>query len=108
MQKNDSVLYCAFERLTDIAKLEWLPSVNSNMGSYNSMPHLLNIENILSDILQNTPCGKTFSINTIECYVLLCSIWLHDIDKGKGSDTGEGKRKHGKKSREMVLTIGRS
>jgi hypothetical protein len=92
-------LFNAFERSWDIAQDEWLPAISQQNDSYNSYPHLRNLEMYLDKLLlafENFHLTKVELFSPIEIYVLLMSILLHDIGRVNGSS------EHGKKSRKLI------
>jgi hypothetical protein len=73
----------ALERSWKIALEQWLPAVSPSSSSFNSYPHLRNVEACLDGIINAfTPHSADASacfLNPLEIYVLLASILFHDI-----------------------------
>lgn len=90
------------ERNWAIAMDEWLPALGVNLGSFNSYPHLRNVEQYLDRIVpeigeKGDPRGELLSAT--EMYLLLAAVLFHDIGRLK-PDAGSG---HGKASRDMIM-----
>jgi hypothetical protein len=112
------------ESCWDIAFNEWLPAVDVNKGSFNSFPHLRNLEMYLDEILfaghPNHPESlviDALGITPSEVYVMLCAILFHDLGrsyKGTFSHACESRitlaqhyKDLGLESEELALCIGR-
>jgi hypothetical protein len=83
-------LHAALERSWHIAANEWLPAVPQRKGTYNSYPHVRNLENHLARICRafreyHSPDAEPL-LAPIETYVLLMSVLLHDIGKALGKE----------------------
>jgi hypothetical protein len=78
-------LYGSFQRSWQIAEREWLPAVSGNRGSFNSFPHLRNLEHYADDILRQTeqlyPSRVKLDMTPVEMYLLLAAILFHDIGR---------------------------
>lgn len=78
-------LYAAFEHSWEIAHEEWLPAVGPTKGSFNSYPHLRNLENYLERICADyehmTGAGGIPLLSPFEVYVMLSAILFHDIGR---------------------------
>ena len=94
-------LYRSLENSWQVAYENWLPALASKSDSYNSYPHLRNLESYLQQIMQELE-KHSRSVKVIfsplEWYVLLASILFHDI----GMISAEKKSDHAKKSAEIV------
>jgi hypothetical protein len=90
LRAADPELHAALERSWHIAANEWLPAVAHRAGTFNSYPHLRNLENHLARLHRafrdyHAPnVGPLLS--PIEIYVLLMSVLLHDIGKTSGKE----------------------
>jgi hypothetical protein len=93
-------LYETLERNWEIAFDEWLPALDAKNDSFNSYPHLRNLESHLDDIVAAFEArregNKPFFASAIEMYAMLAAILFHDIGK---IYSNEG---HGGKSAEVV------
>ena len=78
-------LFESLERSWKIAQDEWLPAIGTNKDSYNSGPHLRNMENYLDQVLlgfEKIPASKAkLDLRPIELYLLLASVLFHDIGR---------------------------
>lgn len=88
--KNDNlVLYQALERSWEIAWEEWLPALGIQRDSYNSYPHLRNLENYLDQVVfefkDDSPCRLRTNLSSTEIYLILAAILFHDIGRIHGS-----------------------
>lgn len=101
--KHKSIeLFEALERSWEIANNDWLPAIGSAGGSYNSYPHIRNLEQYLDDLLlkycegNGNSCGS-FELSAAELYIILASILLHDLGKAISKKFG-----HGSDSRKLI------
>ncbi len=91
LKERDPKLSMALENSWEIAQNEWLPAIKINMGSYNSYPHLRNLEKYLDQIVidcekvatEDTP---TINLRAVEIYVICSAILFHDIGRIKESE----------------------
>jgi hypothetical protein len=101
LKESQPELYAALERSWMIANDEWLPAVSPSSDSYNSYPHLRNMENYLEQILSEYETIRGSAVppllSPVELYVTLSAILFHDIGRLFGS-TG-----HGEKSRRIIM-----
>ena len=76
-------LHHALLKSWDIAVNQWLPAISPSQDSYNSRPHLRNIEKYLEDIIQevNSDLSHDFFLNPCEIYIILSAILFHDIGR---------------------------
>jgi hypothetical protein len=85
LKELDEDLFEVLERNWDIAFNEWLPALDAKNDSYNSYPHLRNLESQLDRIVMafefRTGGKKKFFVSAIEIYTILASILFHDIGK---------------------------
>ena len=120
LKQGDPNLFAALEGSWKIALEEWLSALAPNMGSYNSYPHLRNVEAYLDQIilgLDQSPFARHHhGLTPGELYVLLASVLFHDIgrsQKGPGHAVAsqeqiEKQFAHlGIPSREIARVIGR-
>jgi hypothetical protein len=105
--KNEAPeLYEALERSWTIAWNEWLPALGVRYDSYNSFPHLKNLEYYLDEVIlgfETIDKRGTGFISPIELYVILNAILFHDIGHVTVSN-GEEDDKYGsdnKKEQEL-------
>lgn len=102
LEKTSPELHNALARSWEIAMNEWLPLIGTSDGSFNSYPHLRNLEIHLDQLLFG--CGSirgrfdSVNLTGVEAYLLLCAVLFHDI--GRTSET-KGKS-HGKVSEEYI------
>lgn len=103
LKESSPELYQAYMRSWDIAWNEWLPALAVQNDSYNSYPHIRNLETYLDQVLFDNPgsCGKAtgvlrVNLTPVEIYLLLCSVLFHDIGRIHAKDG------HGKKSSDLV------
>ncbi len=90
-------LCAALERSWEIARNEWLPALGAKNDSYNSYPHLRNLETYLDQVIFGfEPLAldrKKAFISATEIYVILSAILFHDIGyikAEKKEDTAKG------------------
>jgi hypothetical protein len=101
-------LYAALERSWKVAFDEWLPAVPPNSDSFNSYPHVRNLENYLHKLVvaheRRMPGATLFSV--LELYVLLVCILLHDIgkagDRPKSTESSKRTDEHDKRSEAII------
>ena len=74
-------LYAALMRSWQIALDEWLPALGTELGSFNSYPHLRNVENYLDRFIGEGAEKLRVDLTPTEVYVLLASVLLHDIGR---------------------------
>jgi hypothetical protein len=110
LSKESPELYEALERSWTIAWNGWLPALGVKFDSYNSYPHLKNLEYYLDEVVLGfegiADNSKPF-ITPTEIYVILCGILFHDIghiktaNKEKNDAEGKGKT-HAEHSKDFV------
>jgi hypothetical protein len=93
-------MYTALERSWEIARQDWLPAIPPQQDSFNSYPHLRNLESYLEKIVDeyetlHGPSARP-ALTPIELYVMLSSILFHDIGRIRTSGG------HGKASKVLV------
>lgn len=99
-------LFEALERSWDIARDEWLPALGVKSDSFNSYPHIRNLEQYLDQVFGEfepleVDAQKEF-ITPIEIYIILCAILFHDIGRIR-SQQGESKSiDHAIHSRDII------
>ncbi|HTX92779.1 MAG TPA: hypothetical protein VMC09_16330, partial [Anaerolineales bacterium] len=101
--KNESPeLFQALERSWEIAWNEWLPAMGVNRDSYNSFPHLKNLEAYFDQVITSfetvAVAGSEPFISPTEIYILLSAILFHDI--GRVPASGDA---HAKESRDIII-----
>ncbi len=76
-------LYEGLQTAWKIATNDWLSALNTKSGSYNSYPHLRNIEGYLDQICEAMEQyhGIEYFLKPFEIYLLLLSVLLHDIGR---------------------------
>lgn len=95
LELTASDLHAALMRSWDIAEAQWLPALSAALDSFNSYPHLRNVEHYL-DVLVTEPGGTSdddkvrlrAALSPAEIYVLLTATLLHDIGRTKGEPHG--------------------
>lgn len=94
-------LYHALKRSWDIAWEEWLPALGTRGDSYNSFPHLRNLENYLDQVIQTLESASHSYFNVhltpLETYMILAAVLFHDIGRIGGKEND-----HGKMSSQMI------
>lgn len=90
LQDANPELHAALERSWEIALNEWLPALGVQSDSFNSYPHLRNLEihfdRLLSEIDAMSPGKGASLLSPIETYIVLISILLHDIGRIHAKD----------------------
>jgi hypothetical protein len=85
----------------EIAQTGWLPAVPTNMDSFNSAPHLRDIEAhlnaTLADLHRYRPSASVLEMRPVEIYLLLAAILFHDLGRA------EPKVEHGRKTQEWLV-----
>jgi len=85
LQDADPELYGALQRSWKIAQEDWLPAIGAPTGSYNSAPHLRNMENHLDQIVTGFEAISAhegvMQLRAVELYVLLASVLFHDLGR---------------------------
>lgn len=80
-------LYESLMRSWEIAKQQWLPAISAKGGSFNSFPHLRNIEQYANDLIAQatalTPGSDDVRFSPVEKYLLLAAILFHDIGRSR-------------------------
>lgn len=100
LEDLDPSLHGSLERSWKIALGEWLPAVPPQSDSFNSYPHIRNIETHLDQLFsacEPLPVSReAIRLRPVEIYVLLTSVLLHDFGRTRnGSD-------HAKRSWETI------
>lgn len=88
LKELDHKLYESLMRSHEIAWNEWLPALSVKHDSYNSFPHIRNLEMYLDTVVQayEENNKREFFISAVEIYIILASILFHDIGKVTSSD----------------------
>jgi hypothetical protein len=85
LHEANPALWQALERSWAIAHEEWLPALSVQKDSFNSYPHLRNLENYLDQVVlgfEAYPGTRThLNLRPVEIYLLLSGILLHDIGR---------------------------
>jgi hypothetical protein len=94
LKETSPQLYAALERSWEIALNEWLPAIGMQRDSFNSYPHLRNLEIYLDKLAAAYEARPTSEGQALllpaELYVMLASILFHDIGRiRKGEHHGE-------------------
>jgi len=93
LKEGSDVLYQSFQKSWDIAWNVWLPALPLKKDSFNSYPHLRNVENhlcrVLADARGKAGAVPVNNLSPAEIYLLLCSVLFHDIGRigGDGDNT---------------------
>ena len=100
--KEAPKLHASLMRSWDIAEKGWFSAIQGNKGSFNSIPHLQNVEAYADDILSQTskkdaPRGANLRLNPVDKYLLLASILFHDLGR-----TNPKCDYHGEESQRML------
>lgn len=76
-------LYESLIRSHEIAWNEWLPALSVQQDSYNSYPHIRNLEMYLDAIVNSYEESRKreFFISAVEMYIILAVILFHDIGR---------------------------
>jgi len=98
----------ALERSWKIALDQWLPAISPSSSSFNTYPHLRNIEACLDSIITTfTPRSVGASecfLNPLEIYVLLAAVLFHDIGRVQEEAAVKSTLKHAVFSRQTVVS----
>ena len=90
LQENNPELADALERSWKVAQEEWLPTIGLNRDSFNSYPHIRNLELHLERLLfsetEGTLVIEKIGLTSLELYLLLAGVLFHDIGRTKGKD----------------------
>ena len=83
LKELDYKLYESLVRSHEIAWNEWLPALSVQQDSYNSFPHIRNLEMYLDIIVTAYEEGskREFFVSAVEMYIILAAILFHDIGK---------------------------
>jgi hypothetical protein len=103
LKVHDPKLYAALLRNWETAWEEWLPALTVSGGSFNSYPHIRNVEHHVDCLLVEGAAGASgdtprlrVPLSPVEVYVLLASVLFHDI--GRITPKGD----HGVKSQKQI------
>jgi len=112
LKSADQGLFNSFENLKEVIAKNFFPRMpaSSKTDSLNSLPHISNLETYFNKILE--PYADLFNpkspvhLSPQELYVMLASIWLHDIGRIQENDSNRTPedeiKKHGSISKEIV------
>jgi len=83
LKEQDEYLFRKFEECFENSKVEWLPAVPPKSSSFNSLPHILNVEKKIDELLFSKyyTHHHNFNLSAAEHYILLSAILLHDLGK---------------------------
>ena len=123
LKVHDPKLYAALLRNWETAWEEWLPALSASGGSFNSYPHIRNVEHHVDCLLMEGAAGAPgdpgrlrVPLSPVEVYVLLAGVLFHDIGRitPKGDHGVESQKQVensfaslGIPSRELAGSIGR-
>ncbi len=83
-------LHAALEQSWKRALEEWLPAIGTSLDSFNSYPHLRNIEAHLDQVVTSfeaLPAAKgRLHLRPVELYVLLSCVLYHDVGRVRDND----------------------
>jgi hypothetical protein len=83
-----------------IAREEWLAAIGPALDSFNSYPHLRNLESYLDRVMAEHEAASSPKaiplLSPLEMYVMLAAILFHDIGRAVGAGA------HGEKSKRLV------
>lgn len=92
---KDPILFSKLENIKQRGLDEWVPLLSFDRGSHGGYPHLLNVERNANKIV---PDSIKLEFSAGEIFLLLASIFLHDI----GRFATKSGQKHSEKSREII------
>jgi len=120
LEQADPDLHRALMRNWETAWAEWLPALGSKSDSYNSYPHIRNVEHHLDNLLMveegSSGSSRRVQFRPVEVYVLLAAALFHDIGltkekEGHAAESLKLVAKHhasfGIPSKELASIIGR-
>jgi hypothetical protein len=84
LKERDPALHQLLVRNWAMAWEEWLPALGLQKDSFNSYPHLRNLEEHLDQFLVDDADGQgrlRFDLQPIEAYLILAAILFHDIGR---------------------------
>jgi len=81
LKDMDAKLYGVLGRNWEIAQEQWLPALGVSKGSFNSYPHLRNLENYLDAVLIEESDRLRVDLGALELYLALAAILFHDIGR---------------------------
>lgn len=81
LKRLNPELYNCYIQTKNEAIMKLLPNIPSYKGSYNSYPHMIGIIKHLDEVLY--VYKNNITLNATEIYLLLVSIYLHDIGKAE-------------------------
>jgi hypothetical protein len=95
LREKDPFLLKTLENIKKFALEQWLPLIKFDKGTHTGYPHLINVERNADKLV---PDHIKAEFQSGEIFLLLASIFLHDI--GKIEDF----KNHNKKSRKIIRT----
>lgn len=86
LQHESSELYECLIRSWGIAQQEWLPTIRSSEGSFNSSPHFNGVERHLNGLLgaAHDSTVMRLKLTPLEIYLLLSAVLFHDFGRVRG------------------------
>lgn len=83
LKEESPELYHALVKSWDIGVNQWLPAILPSHDSYNSYPHLRNLEQHLENIIDavNSKLACKVILKPCEKYIILCAILFHDMGR---------------------------
>ncbi len=108
LKEKDSVLSARLETIKHESLEEWVPLLNFDRGSHSGYPHLLNVERNADKMI---PDPIKQEMTGAQIFLLLTSIFLHDIGKltagrieEEEAEKGNKIRLHHKHSEEIITS----
>ena len=102
LEQQHTELYASLMRSWEIALDQWLPALAATSASFNSYPHLRNLESYLDDVIigfENLQSSnRRLDMKPIELYLILAAILFHDIGRIRDDD----RHGHGWSSKEII------
>jgi hypothetical protein len=78
LKEKDSALAAQVEKIKEIGLKDWVGLLLPDKGSHAGYPHLMNVERMADKMIPDHIKEK---LSSGELFLLLCSIFLHDIGK---------------------------
>lgn len=103
LKKKDSSLASQLEKIKKRGLDDWIYLLSVDKGSHTGYPHLQNVERIADKIV---PDYLKSGFNAGELFLLLSTIFLHDIGKVIKPKKGHNKKEHYEKSEEIINKLG--
>lgn len=101
LSQQDPDLYASLIRSWNIAFEQWIPALATSSSSFNSYPHLRNLEHYLDEVFVGfeayPPSRTKLELRPVELYLILAAILFHDIGRMQDHPLG-----HGASTREIL------